>query len=260
MSEHSTPAAMELPPGENLGEAMRALVAASPFMARWAVAKVETGASDKECARLAGYSAASEHALEATGYRVKNDPRVQAAILELSQSLMRTEGPKSIKTLVMLRDDTKVKPEVRMKCAVELMNRAGMHAVSEGKLTVTHKLSDSEMDQRILALAAELQIPAEIAQKMLIAPADMAKNAEVIDAEFVEVVEPLSAEEQARRDRENDLRSRRRAMTPEQRQEHDERQRAEKSAAAKRKYAEAQRQQFDLEEWINREGIEDLMS
>lgn len=242
-----------IPAAEDLGPAMQACNIGERA---WVIAKIETGESNKECARLAGYSASSDDILKSTGYAIAHRQRVQDALLEMSRKLMRTEGAKSIKTLVAIRDDRAMKPELRLKASVELLDRAGMNAVSESHLTVTHQLSDAQMDQRILALAAELGLTEDVARKMLIAPADLRKNADAIDAEFEELNPQLSPEEQARRDHENEQRRVVRAMSPEELKAHKAQQRKEKSerAKARRAACEAERQAA-----IGREGIEDLL-
>lgn len=241
-----------VPDAEDLGPAMLACTVGERA---WTIAKIETAESNMECARLAGYSASSDDVLKSMGYAIAHRSRVQAALLEASQRLMRTEGPKSIKTLVAIRDDMAVKPEVRAKAAVELLNRAGMNAVSESHLTVTHELSEAQMDQKILSLAAELGLTEDVARKMLIAPADLRKNADIIDADFEIVSEPISPEEQARRDRENEQRRNVRAMSPEELKVHKAQQRKDRSERGKARRAAAEAARILA---LGREGLEDL--
>lgn len=125
-----------------------------------------------------------------------------------------------------------------------------------GHLTVTHELSEAQMDQKILSLAAELGLTEDIARKMLIAPADLRKNADAVDAEFEEVPPEISTEEQARREHENEMRRAVRAMSPEELKAHKAQQRAEKSQRAKAKRAASEAERFLAS---GREGIEDLL-
>ncbi len=244
-----------VPDPDDLGEQMRQCTKGERA---WVIAKIETGESNAECARLAGYSASSPDVLKSIGYAIAHRERVQAALLEMSRKLMRTEGPKSIKTLVEIRDNTKAENKDRIKASIELLNRAGMSAVQESHLTVTHQLNESQMDQRILQLAAELGLDQDTARKMLIAPADLEKNANVIDADFTEVREPSQDRKNVA---ERETRARRRDMTPEEIAQDKQRIRAEKAARAKAKYAAAQGEQTDLEDFLEngREGIEDLL-
>src|ERR1019366_3980435 len=146
------------------------------------------------------------------------------------------------------RDDKAAENKDRIKAAVELLNRAGISAVQESHLTVTHQLNESQMDQRILTLAAELGLDEETARKMLIAPADREKNANIIDADFSEVVE-LSDDPVNVRNRET--RAYRRDMSPEELAEDKARVKAAGSAALKAKYAASQPMSDD--------GIADLL-
>jgi hypothetical protein len=241
-----------IPDAEDLGPAMQACNIGERA---WVIAKIETGESNKECARLAGYSAASDEGLKAAGYAIAHRQRVQDALLEMSRKLMRTEGAKSIKTLVAIRDEKANKPEIRLKASVELLDRAGMNAVSESHLTVTHQLSDAQMDQRILALASELGLTEDVARKMLISPADLQKNADAIDADFEEVA-TVSAEEQSRRDHENDLRRKVRAMSPDELKAHKAQLRRDQSERTKAKRAAAEAERLLA---TGREGLEDLI-
>jgi hypothetical protein len=241
-----------VPDADDLGPAM---AACNIGERAWVIAKIETGANNMECARLAGYSASSDDVLKATGYAIAHRQRVQDALLEMSRKLMRTEGAKSIKTLVAIRDDKAIKPEIRLKASVELLDRAGMNAVSESHLTVTHQLSDAQMDQRILALAAELGLTEDVARKMLISPADLQKNADAIEAEFEEIV-PVNPEDQARRDHENELRRKVRAMSPDELTAHKAQLRHDQSERSKAKRGAAEAARLLA---TGREGLEDLI-
>src|SRR5262245_58404560 len=79
----------------SLGPAMLAL---TPAQRGFVVAKVQHGMSNTDATQLAGYSARSPHALGVVGSRLAHDERVQAALLEEGQKLMRAEGPRSIQT------------------------------------------------------------------------------------------------------------------------------------------------------------------
>src|ERR1700690_4435740 len=85
-----------------LGPAMLAL---SPAMRAFVVAKVTYGLNNTDAAERSGYSSHSPHALGVVGSRLAHDERIQSAILEEGQKLMRSEWPKSVHTLVSLRDN-----------------------------------------------------------------------------------------------------------------------------------------------------------
>jgi hypothetical protein len=235
---------MILVPLEGCGPAMAAL---SPAQRAFVVAKVHYGCNNAEAARRAGYSKNQPEDAKVTAYRLAHNDTVQAAIIEESRKLMAGEGPRSIKTLVAIRDDRGKEAKDRIKAAVELLNRGGLQAISEHHLTVEHQMTDAQKDQRILALCRELGLPDADARKMLIAP-------EVLDAEFEEVGPEKTPEQAARAERyertdEREQQRARRAMSPEELAAHKQATRADHAAAMKTRYAEAQQ---------SREGIEDL--
>jgi hypothetical protein len=231
-------------PEEACGPAMAAI---SPAQRAFVMAKVHFGCNNAEAARRAGYSRNQPADAKVTAYRLAHNDGVQAAIIEESRKLMAGEGPRSIRTLVAIRDDRSKEAKDRIKAAVELLNRGGLQAVSEHHLTVEHHMTDAQKDQRILALCNELGLPEAAARKMLIAP-------EVLDAEFEEVPEPTPEQaeraERYQRINEGEKQAARRAMSPEEREAHKAATREAHAASMKLRYAEAQQ---------SREGIEDLL-
>jgi phage terminase small subunit len=233
-----------------LGPAMLAL---NPAQRAFVAAKVLYGLSNTDAAEKAGYSSRSPHALETVGSRLAHDDRIQAAILEEGQKLMRSEGPKSVHTLVAIRDDKTAAPKDRLKAATELLDRSGFHSVTEHNVSVEHRLSDEEKDRRMLALCAELGMSPTDAQKLLIAPskAQLVEAGTFQDAEFEEVHEPTEAERKAaaKRERDNELRRARKNLTPEERRERTARTRKELSDRLKAQHAAR----------AGSEGLEDLL-
>src|SRR5580704_4917942 len=164
---------------DRLGPAMLAL---NPRMRAFVIGKVQGGLDDTAAARAAGYADDRKQP-----WRLAHHEGVQAAILEEGRKLMRAHGPKSILTLVEIRDDKLRDAKDRIKCAIELLNRSGFHVVSEHHQHEHHHLSEAETDRRILALAAELGLPPEQARLMLVAPAEFERNAqgvyEIVESE-----------------------------------------------------------------------------
>lgn len=223
---------------EGLGPAMLAL---NPGMRAFVYAKVFRGLNNTQAAAAAGY-AHGRDSLKVRGYQLAHDDRVQAAILEEGQKLMRAEGPRSILTLVQIRDDKNADKKDRLKAAVELLNRSGFSAVTQHNIEVTHHLTDEQKDRRILELCRELGIEQSEARKMLIAP-------DVVDAEFSEV-EPAEVQgpptesqayRRARAPQENELRRERYRMTPEELAAHKKAMRKKRRKEAKVKYQAAQK-------------------
>ena len=167
----------------SLGPAMLAL---TPPRRLFVIGKTHLGLSDKRAGEFAGYKSV------VTSWRTAHREDVQAAIAEEGHKLLRAQGAASIRTIVEIRDDKKADARDRLKAAIELMNRSGFHAVTESHSVVEHKLSEAQMDKRILALAAELGMSEEEAKKMLIAPAEFQKNAAGV---YVDVSEARPVEE-----------------------------------------------------------------
>jgi hypothetical protein len=228
-------------PEEGCGPAMLAL---TPAQRAFVVAKVHFGCTNAEAARRAGYSKSQPSDAKVTAYRLAHSENIIAAIVEESRKVMAGEGPRSIKTLVEIRDSKSGEAKDRIKAAIELLNRGGLNAVSEHHHVVEHTMTDAQKDRRILELAKELGLPDTEARKLLIAP-------EAVDAEFTEV-EPPNVGRTSRRERENELRRQREAMTPGQLSAHKREMRKARRAKAKERYAEAQRS-------MSSEGIEDLL-
>lgn len=170
-------------PDEACGEAMLAL---SPAQRAFVYALVHFGCNAAEAARKSGYSNVKKGVAKVTAYRLVHTPAIVAAIQEEARKVMATEGPRSIKTLIELRDDKKGEAKDRLKAAVELLNRGGLNAVSEGHIRVDHhvRLTDAQKDARIISLAKELGLTSSETQKLLVDPS------KVIDVEFEEVPAP----------------------------------------------------------------------
>jgi hypothetical protein len=196
------------PMGDEYGPAMQAL---TEKQRGFVIGKVHHGLNDRAAATAAGYSMATRSFVY-----VAHHPAVQAAIEEESRKLMRSEGPKSIRTLVEIRDSKEAKAADRIKAATELLNRGGLHARTEHTLSVEHHMTEAEKDKRILALAAELGLPPEMAQKMLIAPAEFEKNSKGVYEVAKPEPEPVSPERAVAREKDRRFRARQK-MTPEER-------------------------------------------
>ena len=78
-----------------LGPAMAAL---NPNMQQFALAILQTGCSQARAAELAGYTGDRE-TLKATGWRLAHDQRVQAAIHEEAQKLIRSTSVMAINVI-----------------------------------------------------------------------------------------------------------------------------------------------------------------
>lgn len=158
-----------------------------------------------ECARIAGYSANSEQALRVQGYRLAHDERIQAAIVEETRRRIKSYGAISAEIIIEIAQDQTAKHADRLKAAQLLMDRAGLHAVSESKQTIEHIGNDPDRVQRVMLLAKNLGIdpaallgnrvagalPAPIEQPMPMQPAIDVPFEEVEDDELTRALRNL---------------------------------------------------------------------
>lgn len=159
-----------------LGPCMEAL---SDRQRQFVLALIQTGCSQSKAAELAGYRG-GPHTWKATGWRLAHDSRVQAAIHEEAQKLIRGTSVMAVRVIEGLAADKNVDPKVRLKAATELLNRSGLHAQSEHKVTVERHLTDGEIRGQLLELARQLDLD----------PRKVLGAAFPVDAVF-EVVEPV---------------------------------------------------------------------
>lgn len=133
------------------------------------------GRKNTEAARRAGYSG-NENTVTVTAYRLTHDPLVLAAIKEEGEKRMHSGA--ILATSVLLEVAGDVLHKDRVKAALAILDRIGLHAQSEHKVTVTNTGDEKAMVERITQLALQLGIEP---QRLLGGPAP-------IDAEFVEVM------------------------------------------------------------------------
>lgn len=116
----------------HLGPAMRAL---SPMMRQFVLALIQTGCSNAKAAELAGYQGGPD-TWKSMGWKLAHDARVQAALHEEAQKLIRSTAVMAIRVITDIAKDPEVDPKARLKAATELLNRSGLHPTTEHKLTV----------------------------------------------------------------------------------------------------------------------------
>jgi len=235
---------------DDLGDAMRSLNNGRRAFVHF---KVHAGLSNADAALAAGYSPATA---SMQGSQIAGNPAVQAAILEEARKVIRSEAPRSVATLVAIRDDAEASPRDRIKCAQLLMDRGGLAAVVESHLTVTHQLSESEQDRKILQLAAELGLGPDQAKLLLVSPGDFFQNAEGV---YELAGQEPKAEPSPQQHRNNETKRHRRVMTREEREADKERVRAEYAERMRQQYWQGQATDAEFEELAPTEAnLDDL--
>ena len=111
-----------------------------------------------KAAEAAGYSDSSYGSLKVQGHRLLHDARIQEAIHEHAVKALNGEVPASVATLIEIRDDPTATPNERRMATLAILDRAGMHGVSEHKTTVEHLGDDKNQLARIAAMALQLGI------------------------------------------------------------------------------------------------------
>ncbi len=164
----------------------RAIDALPPLQAAWVRAKVERGCSNTEAARLAGYDATPD-SLKTIGYRLSHEKRVRLALFEECQLALHTSSAVAVRVLEEMAGNPEVEAKDRIRASVEILNRSGLHAMSEHKVTVDSPRSRKEIVASIINLCAKSGLDAA---KML-----GVDKAAVTDAEFVEVTPKFDPEE-----------------------------------------------------------------
>jgi hypothetical protein len=181
------PPTVIVPEGDDLNPEMQAL---TPGRRAFVIAKVHHGMTNAQAAIAAGYS---EHSASSWGAQLAAREDVKAAMTAECRTIMHVLAPLAIRTVEDVMSDPQHKD--RLKAAAMILDRTGLHAVTETHSHTHQHLSEAEMDKRILALCAELGMSPDEAKKMLIAPAEFKKNSKgVFEAtETISDAEPETA-------------------------------------------------------------------
>ncbi len=108
-------------------------------------------ATPSEWARMAGYSQHSAGSRKA-GHDCRRNPKVEAAVFEVAQAMLYTEGP-MLAAAGLLAIAKNPNHGNHMRALETLANRVGLHETTEHHLTVTKTLTADEKMDRLLSLA-----------------------------------------------------------------------------------------------------------
>lgn len=142
-------------------------------------------------ARAAGYTDTGDPkttAIRLQAHKLAHDPRIQEAMLE--EAKRRLQGGLILAVSTLVTHVRSADPKVALKAAEMLMNRGGIHALSEHKVNVEHTLNEEEMVKSIEMMAQKMGIDpssllGDAGVKQLPPPRQV--PIDVIDAEFEEV-------------------------------------------------------------------------
>lgn len=147
-----------LPDEGEFGPAMKAL--ASDRQRAFVYALVKNGGKNYQRSFLeAGYTAGTNNTAAANAHRLAHDARVQEAVREEAQRQMGAAGIAATSFLTaILNEDIPAKPAIRMKAALAIMDRTGLHPTTEHKVTVEKQMSHEEKQAHALRMAQALGI------------------------------------------------------------------------------------------------------
>lgn len=185
---------IQLPDHGEWGPAMRAL--GSDRQRAFVFAFVMGGGRNYKAAYLeAGYSPGTHNAAAVEAYKLAHDDRIQAAIREESAKRLGRAGAAAADFLARVIEDEDMKTGLRMKASLEILNRIGIHAMTEHKVTVEKKMNPQEKIDHAVALAKALGLDP---QKLLGAagvalPPPVSDTSEIEDATIVGSIDDWTA-------------------------------------------------------------------
>lgn len=164
-----------------LGPAMRAL---NERQRQFVLALLEQGTTNyTRAAAAAGYGNNPE-SLKVQAHRLAHDPRILAALQEEAKARITAGVVMAASSLVQIAEDSNTPTRDRLRALEMIMNRGGLHAMTESKQTIVHEADEAGAIARIKTLAATLGLDAKA----------LLGSAGVVDVEFVEITsEPVPA-------------------------------------------------------------------
>ena len=163
------------PSETKLGPAMTAL---SEMQRRFVLALLEDGsANHTRAAANAGYEGGNG-GQRVAGHRLAHDPRVQAAIQEEAKSRIGAGAILASSVLQEIAENRTYSAGDRIKAALAILNRSGLHEKTEHKVVVEDTRDQAALVAEVKSFAAQLGLD----------PRKLLGQAGIIDAEF-EVIE-----------------------------------------------------------------------
>ncbi len=141
-----------LPEGEDLGPAMREC---SKRQRVFVVLLLDQGSKQDRtrAAEMAGYQGSTRNSLKVTAHWLAHNPKVQAAVLEEARKRMTLGTGAAAALLLETIADEKAHRKDRLRAAADLLDRSGIPAMSEHKVSVERTLSRDEKLLRVVELS-----------------------------------------------------------------------------------------------------------
>lgn len=140
-----------IPPEHKLGPAMKAL---GDRQKLFVIGCVDLGLNHAHAAKFAGYAVGKPGSpyLRVQGHRLAHDERVQRAMVEEAGKRLKAGTVAASALVVSVIEDESADMKDRLKAAFGLMDRGGLHALSEHKVEVSHTDNRAEKLLRIVEL------------------------------------------------------------------------------------------------------------
>lgn len=106
-----------------------------------------------EAYERAGYSATSKQSVRVNASRLAHNPKIINAMAEESRKRLDGSAMVAVSTLVKICADAEEKTGNKLKAALAIMDRTGLHAMSEHKVTVDDHRTEAELVAAITAMA-----------------------------------------------------------------------------------------------------------
>lgn len=173
-----------LPPESEQGPAMRKL---NPRQKAFVIAIVDLGYSKNhlKAAQAAGYQGTHD-VVKVTAHWLYRNPLVVAAMQELARARFEAGTIAATSVVMEILEDTKAAPKDRLKAAEMVMDRGGLHSLSE------HRVVVGQPEDRV----AKLQRAVNLARELGIDPRSLLGNLADAAPEDIKVLEPPAPVEQ----------------------------------------------------------------
>lgn len=143
-----------IPAESDLGPAMRALTDRQRV---FVVALLNMGSKldQSRAAKMAGYLG-NQAVLKVSGHRLAHSPKVQAAILEEAKKRMQLGTAAATALMIETIGDKTVAHKDRLRAAEGVLDRGGIHHMTEHRIEVNHNDTRTEKILRVVQLARQL--------------------------------------------------------------------------------------------------------
>lgn len=184
MTEPSHTDLIEVPPEDQMGEAMLAL---EPRQRLFVCALAVFGGDHRRAYAYAGYKITNDNSTSACASRLANSEKVVQAIREETIRRLGTVQLMAISTIAELASPlTNSDKKLRFAAATDILNRVGLGAQTMHTIVVKDERTTQNIMEAIKELTAKMPVPVDIIDNTPALP-----DLRVVDAEFTEIPDEL---------------------------------------------------------------------